>query len=135
MPVFIDTNVLVYAVDGSEPEKQATAQRVLSDPELDFVISAQVLSEFYVATTRRLRPPLGSAEAAATIGELRRVPVVAIDDRLVAAAIDTSEEAGISLRDAQIIQAAARSGCDQVLTEDLNDGQTIAGVQIRNPFG
>lgn len=135
MAVFIDTNVLVYAVDGSEPKKQEVAQRLLGDPDLEFIISAQVLGEFYVAVTRKLRPPLTPADAANTIEQLRRVPVVPIDDRLVAAAIATCAAAGLSLWDAQIIQAAARAGCTEVLTEDLNDGQTIAGVSVRNPFG
>jgi predicted nucleic acid-binding protein len=34
-----------------------------------------------------------------------------------------------------IVQAAKRAGCDEILTEDLTDGQTIEGIRIRNPFG
>jgi hypothetical protein len=39
------------------------------------------------------------------------------------------------LWDALIVQAAKRAGCDEILTEDLTDGQTIEGIRIRNPFG
>ena len=134
MASFLDTNVLVYAFDRSEPAKMEVAQRVLANPDADFVISAQVLSEFYVTTTRRLDPPLDHAAALDAINHLRRLPVVAIDDRLVATAATIAAEETLSLWDAQIAAAAARAGCDEILTEDLNAGQMIAGVSVRNPF-
>ena len=131
---FLDTNVLVYAFDRSEPAKMEVAQRVLANPDADFVISAQVLSEFYVTTTRRLDPPLDHTAALDAINHLRRLPVVSIDDRLVATAATIASEESLSLWDAQIAAAAARAGCDEILTEDLNAGQMIAGVSVRNPF-
>jgi len=39
-----------------------------------------------------------------------------------------------SLWDAQIAQAVARAGYGVLLTEDPNHGQSIAGVEIVNPF-
>jgi predicted nucleic acid-binding protein len=134
MTVFLDTNVLVYAFDRSEPTKREAAQRLLERSNVDFVTSAQVLSEFYVTTRRKLTPPLSHADAVRAIEHLSKVPIVAIDDRLVREAAEMSDRESLSLWDAQIVQAAARAGCDEVLTEDLNDGQTIAGVAIRNPF-
>jgi predicted nucleic acid-binding protein len=134
MPVFIDTSVLVYAFDHSEPDRKAIAAELLGDPAADFVTSAQVLSEFYVTTTRKLEPPLAHDAALAALEHLRRLPVVALDDRLVVAAAATAEANSLSLWDAQIIEAAARTGCEEVLTEDLNDGQSISGVVVRNPF-
>ena len=134
MASFLDTNVLVYAFDRSEPAKMEVAQRVLANPDADFVISAQVLSEFYVTTTRRLDPPLDHNAALDAMNHLRRLPVVAIDDRLVATAATIASEESLSLWDAQIAAAAARAGCDEILTEDLNDGQLIGSVLVRNPF-
>lgn len=52
---FLDTNVLVYAVDNAEPSKQKTARELMSMTN-DIVISAQVLNEFYVTITRKLKP-------------------------------------------------------------------------------
>ena len=135
MPAFLDTNVLVYAFDRSEPAKMRVAQQLLSDPDADFVTSAQVLSEFYVTTTRKLDPPLDHVAALEAMEYLSRLPVVAIDDRLVTSAAILTETESLSLWDAQIVAAAARAGCDELLTEDLNDGQVIAGVNVRNPFG
>ncbi|MDJ0663187.1 MAG: PIN domain-containing protein [Acidimicrobiia bacterium] len=134
MTSFLDTNVLVYAFDRSEPAKMEVAQRLLADPDADYVISAQVLSEFYVATTRKLNPPLDHLAALEAMEYLMRLPVVAVDDRLVAYAVTLAEEEPLSLWDAQIVAAAVRAGCEEILTEDLNDGQLIAGVLVRNPF-
>ena len=134
MPFFLDTNVLVYAFDRSEPAKRARALELLADPDADFVTSAQVLSEFYVTTTRKLDPPLDHPSAMQALEHLRRLPVVAVDDRLVVAAAATADSEALSLWDAQVVVAAVRAGCEEVLTEDLNDGQSIAGVVVRNPF-
>lgn len=134
MPSFLDTNVLVYAFDRSAPEKMKKAQRALADPDADFATSAQVLSEFYITTTRKLDPPLDHSRALEALEYLSRLPVVAVDDRLVMAAAALAQDQSLSLWDAQIVAAAARAGCEEVLTEDLNDGQSISGVAIRNPF-
>lgn len=44
------------------------------------------------------------------------------------------EEYGISYWDAAIIAAARHLGCTVVYTEDLNAGQSYAGVVVVNPF-
>ncbi len=135
MPSFIDTNVFVYAFDRSEPDKRAVALRLLNDPEASYVTSAQVLSEFYVTVTRKLRPALSVDEALDAIRLIARLPVVPIDERLVAGAAALSAQAGLSLWDSQIVQASVRAGCSEILTEDFNEGQVYAGVPVRNPFG
>ena len=134
MSSFVDTNVLVYAFDRSAKHKRTVALKLLESADLDFVISSQVLSEFYVATTRKLDPSLTHDEAVHAVGLLRTLPVVALDESLVAASMETASIVAISLWDAQIIEAAARAGCSELLTEDLNDGQIISGVVVKNPF-
>ncbi|MDJ0952427.1 MAG: PIN domain-containing protein [Acidimicrobiia bacterium] len=134
MTSFVDTNVFVYAFDRSEPDKRAIALRLLDDPEASYATSAQVLSEFYVTVTRKLHPALSSEEARGALRHIGKLPVIAIDDRLVIAATELAEREQIGLWDAQIVQAAARAGCAEILTEDLNAGQTYAGVPVRNPF-
>lgn len=132
---FVDTNVLVYAFDDDEPEKQAVARRVLAredGPAL--VVSAQVLSEFFVAVTRVRDRRLDPSAAEQVVGELARLPVVAVDAPLVRAAIATSQHHQISYWDALIVEAAATAGCDALLTEDLATGSTLRGVHIENPF-
>ena len=60
--------------------------------------------------------------------------MVSTDAALVLSAIATARDSRISLWDAMVVQAAKRAGCDEILTEDLNDGQVIEGIRIRNPF-
>jgi predicted nucleic acid-binding protein len=132
---FVDTNVWVYAVDDDEPARQAQARRVL-DPEagIDPVISAQVLGEFYVTVTRKLPRSLSPAEAGLFVKQMGELPVVALDARLVAAAVAGAQAWGISYWDALIVAAAEAGGCDRILTEDLADGATYGSVRVENPF-
>lgn len=132
---FIDTNILVYAADNGEPNKRDKARTLLADTRTRFALSTQVLSEFYVTVTRTLREPMTQPEARAAVSELERLPIVATDLRLVRAAMTTCEQHQLSYWDALIIEAAIVAGCDHVLTEDLNTGATIRGIEIVNPFG
>ncbi len=97
-------------------------------------MSTQVLQEFYVVTTRKLKSPLSAERAAKAVRGIAKLEVVGVDVPLMLAAVDTSRAAKISLWDALIIEAASRTGCDRVLSEDLNAGQVMHGVRIGNPF-
>lgn len=134
MATFLDTNIVVYAFDAGSGSKQDVAQRVLADPEIEVVLSAQVLTEFYWVTTRRLAPPLSHAAAAAAVDALAHLRVVATDPALVRSAVRSAERHHLALWDALIVEAAALAGCDTLLTEDFNAGQVINGVEVVNPF-
>lgn len=131
---FVDTNVLVYANDPADAAKQRTARNVLLEHAASIVLSAQVLSEFYVVVTRRLAIPMTSRDARAIVADLGRYPVVAPDRSLVLDAIDLSRRSRIAYWDGLIVAAARRANCDVVLTEDLSHGATIGGIRIENPF-
>lgn len=135
MTAFLDTNVAVYAYDRSDPDKRRVAQQLMNELALELVVSAQVLAEFYWVTTRRLDPPLAADLAKEATNALASLPVVAGDAALVLTAIDVAAQAGISFWDAMIVGAARRAGCDEIITEDMNDTQGIEGIRIRNPFG
>ena len=133
---FVDTNVLVYAIDSSAGLKQTAATALLERLWTSGTgcLSVQVLQEFFVTVTRRVARPLSIAEAADRIQEFAawRVFSPTVDD--VLAAINLQRHSRLSFWDAMVVQAAAESGCDTLWTEDLNDGQAIRGVRIRNPF-
>jgi predicted nucleic acid-binding protein len=132
---FVDTNVWVYAVDKADPAKQARATALLAPAAgSDFVVSTQVLIEFYVVVTRKLANPLAGEAAQAMVDQMARLPVVPTDSQLVLAAIAGSREWGISLWDALIIRAAEVSGCHLVLSEDLANGGIYGSVRVENPF-
>jgi predicted nucleic acid-binding protein len=131
---FVDTNIWVYAVDAAEPEKQSRARAVLGEVDAQYVVSAQVLGEFYVTVTRRFERTVSAADARGMVAQLRRLPVVAIDADHVEQAIQGSQAWGVSYWDALILAAAATAGCTRVLTEDLADGTTYGTVTVENPF-
>lgn len=132
--VFLDTNVLVYAFDTSDREKQARALAVLAQHP-DATISTQVLLEWFAAATRKLTPPMPPATAQKSLESLAKLSVATADVELVVRAAQTSVEHQLSIWDALVIEAAAIAGCRVLLSEDLNDGQVIRGVRVQNPFG
>lgn len=132
---FLDTNVLVYLFDHDEPDKEARARGILEQAEPgELVLSTQVLSEFYVVVTHKLKRPLDAAQAAQAVDWLSLLEVISPDPALVKAAIQTSRSSQLSYWDGLIVASAAASGCERLLTEDLNDGQLIGSVRVENPF-
>jgi predicted nucleic acid-binding protein len=132
---FLDTNVLVYAADEGEPRKRDIARAIFGvDEPGQLVVSTQVLSEFYLVVTRKLRRPMSEADASDAVDELAKLPTVITDTELVRSGIALSREQGLSFWDGLIVAAAASAGCIRVLTEDLSHGTTIAGVRVENPF-
>jgi len=135
--VMIDTNLLVYVYDLSEPEKRPRAIEVLQrvrDAKAG-VLSAQVLSEFYNTVTRKLKPPLPPAQAEAQVRAFARVwPVVPVTPQVVLEAIRGVREYQFSFWDAQIWAAARLSQVAVVLSEDFNPGAVIEGVRFVDPF-
>ncbi|WP_421724882.1 PIN domain-containing protein [Bauldia sp.] len=131
---FLDTNVLVYAVDtdpAAEPKRNAARALIREDR---FGTSAQVVQEFYVAVTRKLANPLLPQIAARWVDRLTRMPFVPADAVLLKAAIIRAEAWGISYWDAAVVSAAEALGASTLFTEDLNDGQLYGNVRAVNPF-
>jgi len=133
--VFVDTNVWVYAADHRDVAKQQRALTIVrSGADGDFVVSAQVLGEFFDVTTRKLAKHVAIGDAQALVSEMSRLPVVPVDVRLVQEAIAGASEWRLSYWDPLIIAAAETSGCDVVLSEDMSDGQVYGSVRVENPF-
>ncbi len=129
--VFVDTNVLVYAVADAQP-KRAIAQSLLSENEI--VVSTQVISEF-VAVCLRKRILSGADTIKAAREFLDILRVTTLSKTTVEAALDLMETHRFSYWDSLIIAAAIESGCSLLYSEDLQDGQFISQrLTIRNPF-
>jgi predicted nucleic acid-binding protein len=135
-PEFVVANVLVYAFDSSAKAKQAAARELIERlwESGTGCLSVQVLQEFFVTVTRKVAQPLSVDEAADRIREFTTWKVFAPTADDVLAAIALHKQAKVSFWDAMVVQAAAESGCDTLWTEDLNDGQVLRGVRIRDPF-
>lgn len=133
---FIDTNVLVYAYDNQDAQKQQQAKTLLRRlwQEQTGCISIQVLQEFYVTTTRKLAKPLTVSEASQIISDLGlwRIHQPQVEDIL--SAIQIQQRHQLSFWDSMIVRSASQLGCSVIWTEDLNSGQLIEGCQIQTPF-
>lgn len=133
--VFVDTNVLLYAVDPRNPAKLERAQSWLQRcwREGRGRLSTQVLNEFY-ANLRRIAPGLWPLDARARVKEYRTWKPWIVDDETVDVAWDLQDRFALSYWDALMVAAAQQQGCPWLLTEDLQHGQHIDSVQIINPF-
>jgi predicted nucleic acid-binding protein len=130
----LDTNVLVYADAADDPVKQRRAVELITSLRAtgEAVLSTQVLQEYTNVALRKLRlPPSLIRERLAFY---RRFDLVPASPDLIAGALDIHVLHGLSFYDALIVQAAAVSGCQRLLSEDMQDGVVLAGVQIENPF-
>jgi predicted nucleic acid-binding protein len=135
-PVFVDTNVLVYAHDRSEAQRQPVAQALLAElwRNRSGVLSTQVLQEFYVVATRKYDPPMSRRQARELVDAYGQWQIVQIDVALILAAAQLEERHTLSFWDALIVEAARRAGAARLVTEDLQAGRRLAGVLIDNPF-
>ena len=133
--VFLDTNILIYAIESGGPDTDKSAAAQGLSRRNDVILSTQVLGEFYRAVTSRRRlVPLTHAEAVAWIQLWKRHDVRNVSLSHVDLALDVAGQFQISYYDALIIAAARLADCKTVYSEDLNDGQTIRGIKILNPF-
>jgi len=131
---FMDTNVLVYAAAGrgAEDRKRLRALDLLEEAE--FGTSGQVLQEFFVTVTRKIKVPLSRRDAAEWIDRLALRPVIPVDASLVKSAIYLSERFVLSHWDAAIVAAAQALGVSTLYTEDISHGQAYGSVRAVNPF-
>jgi predicted nucleic acid-binding protein len=131
---FLDTSVLVYCDDESEPAKQQRALEVLDEHTRarTGVVSLQVLQEYFVTACRKLGLDAGTARRKVEIFAMLDVAEPKVSDILTA--IDLHRLHGFSYWDALVLRMAKQSGCRVVLSEDMQHGRVVDGVEIVNPF-
>ena len=131
---FFDTNVLIYADDGSSPKKQKRATALIAEHlrAQTAVVSLQVLQEYFVAATRKLGMTAEAAQRKVEI--LAKARVVRFEPADVIAAIELHRLRQISFWDALIVHAARCAGAAILYSEDLQAGAVLGGVRMVNPF-
>ena len=132
---FLDTNVLVYAYDPTQPGKQRIAQDLLRRALAgELVTSTQALAEFAATLLHKMAPPASFGHVTAALDALSPIRVVSPDANLVRRAVEARANYGVHFYDGMIIAAAEQAGCRCIWSEDLNAGQAYFGVKIQNPF-
>jgi predicted nucleic acid-binding protein len=132
---FLDTSVVVYAYDDSNPRKQEVARGLLKGAVVGkIVISTQVLGEFASTMLHKVSPPATADAVMKGLDALATIRLVVPDAELVRRAVEARAAYGIHFYDGMIVAAAERAGCGRIWSEDLNAGQKYFGVTVANPF-
>jgi predicted nucleic acid-binding protein len=131
---FFDTNVLVYTDDSAAPAKRRRAIELVAEhrAEKTGVVSLQVLQEYFVTVTRKLRVETRIARRKVEL--IAEFDVAAPDVPDILAAIDLHRLNGLSFWDALVLRSAKQAGCRMLFTEDMQGTREIDGVRIVNPF-
>lgn len=134
--MFIDTNLWAYRFDHREPEERNRVKewlRTIAETH-EIVISTQVMIELRTVLTRKLTPPLSFADTQAALQALAGFEVVPAETSLILGAHILAETQQLSWFDALIAEAAIRSGCQVLCSEDFSHGRSFGSVTIHNPF-
>lgn len=134
-PDFLDTNVLVYAFDDTNPEKQRISMHLLrAGVAGKGVISVQVLAEFAATLLHKVTLRSTVDTVVRGLDALAPIRTITPDGELVRRAVEAHTTYGIHFYDGMIVAAAERAGCERLLSEDLNSGQKYFSVIVENPF-
>ena len=134
--IFVDTNVLVYSRDTSESQKQPIA--------MDWMkhlwnirsgrLSYQVLQEYYVTVTEKLRPGLDKESARRELRTFFSWRPIPVDNRIMEGAWNVQDKHKLSWWDALIVSTAQISDCSYLLSEDFQEGMKFGNLTVINPF-
>ncbi len=135
-PAFVDTNVLVYSRDAGEPVKQGKARNLLGLlwKSRQGRLSQQVLQEYYVTVTRKLKPGLPKSDARSDIDALLAWQPLTATTENFAQAWEIEDRFGLSWWDSLIVTSALQCRCQVLFSEDMQDGLEIGSLRIVNPF-
>ncbi|MFL6215551.1 MAG: PIN domain-containing protein [Blastocatellia bacterium] len=135
--VLVDTNILVYAYDADAGSKQIKAAEVLDAlwVQGNGVLATQVLAEFFVTITKKVKQRLAVQDALQIIEDYcNGWTILNTTSDVVIKAIAGVEQYRLSFWDAMIWAAAAVNEVTVIYSEDMQDGQMIEGVRIENPL-
>jgi predicted nucleic acid-binding protein len=135
--VLVDTNILVYAYDADAGEKRSKAEAIIDSlwDQSNGVLATQVLAEFFITITRKVKHPLPHRDAREIIEDYRAAwDVFPTTPDTVLMAIDGVERHQLSFWDGIIWASAVINGIPRIYSEDFQHGQIIEGVQIENPL-
>ena len=129
--IFLDSNILIYAFSGTEPEKRTIARDLWRLP--DAWVSTQALNDVANVLSRKFR--LSFKDVGGVVEQITQtLPVLTVDMAIIREAIMLAERHPRSYFDALMLAAASHLGCETLYSEDLQHQGLIQGVRILNPF-
>lgn len=134
-PDFLDTNILVYAYDPSDPRKQQIARDLVKRALAgEACVSSQVLAELATVLLHKASPRADSGSVVAVLDVLAPIKLITSGSDMVRRAVQAHAQYNLHFYDGLIVAAAERGGCSRILSEDMNSGQKYFGVLVENPF-
>jgi len=133
----LDTNVLVYAHDGRDPDKQLRAKELLLHlgSRATAAIPAQALAEFASVALRKLQPAIPGELLYKQLEALERAfPILALTPAVVLEAVRAVRDHQLAYYDAQVWAVAKLAQVPFLLSEDFASGAVLEGVNFVNPF-
>lgn len=134
---FLDTNIFVYTFDSTAPEKRQIAQQLLcvALETRRGIISTQIVQEFLNVASHKFERAMTVSDAQEYLKTVllplcQHYPTNTFYNR----ALLIKAETGYSFYDTLVVTAAIESGCKTLLSEDMQDGRSIRGLTILNPF-
>ena len=135
--IFIDTNIFVYSFDHDNNKKRERAIELIKNALMgpNTFISIQVIKEFFNVSLRKFTTPMNHSEAKKYLENVfMQFNVVYPGYDLISEALDIQVTTKYSWYDSLIISAALQANCTLLLSEDMQDGQKIRQLKIKNPF-
>lgn len=131
---FLDTNVFLYAFLNQDASKKSVAARIISNAVLsgDGYVSSQVVNEFCNVMLKKSGKVLSEILEATKL--FARFRMVEGSLRLTQRALELKGLYGVQFYDSLMLAFSEVAGCDEILTEDLSDGQMYGSVKAVNPF-
>jgi predicted nucleic acid-binding protein len=127
---FIDSNLLVYLISGDTRKAELAEKLILGGA----TFSVQVLNEFTAVARRKYKREFAEIEEILDLAKTHAREVIPVTLEMHERALEIAMFSSIGIYDACIVAAAQFSNCTVLFTEDLNDGEHIGSVTIRNPF-
>lgn len=130
----VDTNILIYAASKlpEDAPKTAVSRELILQGGIG--LSAQVLQEFVVVPTQKVRQPWTIDDALDWVETLEDFPCLPIDGAFVRYGAELAVRYKVPYWDGAILAAALRMNAPILYTEDLNHGQAYGAVRVVNPF-
>ncbi|MFY0687850.1 MAG: PIN domain-containing protein [Cyclobacteriaceae bacterium] len=130
--IFIDTNCLVYMFSRDEQTKRHILINIFKEHSFKLVWSTQVIQEFYNIAVKKLR--YRSQDVKTIIDEMSHLELIINNLNTIKSAIDVQTINQISFWHSLIVSAAKSAHCKYLLSEDMQHGQKINGIEVANPF-
>ena len=134
---FLDTNIFVYSLDVTVPEKARRATALIREglESGSGIVSYQVVQEFFSVAFRRFAKPMSAFAAEEYLNTtFRPLLVVHSSPALFVSALRVYAQHHFSWYDSVIVAAAQEARCSILYSEDMQDGQRVDDLRIKDPF-